>query len=151
MGGLFILENRSAPLVGVPAETGPPPLLRMLPGDRPLVFMVEGSLLFGVEPEFFARLRSEKEAAAELVDSMRVPTSVPKAAPLPPPNAISLNIAQSCNLSCSYCYADEGRFGGRASMMSLKTARAAIDRLFDDAAGQRVRVVVIRCRKSYVG
>jgi uncharacterized protein len=139
MGGLFILQNRSASLIAAPAEAEPP-VLHLLPGDRPLVFMVEGSLLCGVEPEFFVRLRSEKEAVAELMDSMRVPTTVQKAAPLPPPNAISLNIAQSCNLSCSYCYADEGRFGGRASMMSLETARTAIDRLFDDAAGQRVTV-----------
>jgi uncharacterized protein len=140
MGELVILQSRGVPFGRAHAEIGTPPMVHLLPGNRPLVFMVEGSLLFGVEPEFFALLRSEDKAKAGLVDSMRISASIPTAAALPPPNAISLNIAQSCNLSCSYCYADEGRFGGRPSMMSLKTARAAIDRLFDDAPGQRVTV-----------
>jgi uncharacterized protein len=139
MGGLVILESQPSP-PGAIADSAPPPLLHLLPGDRPLLFMVEGSLLFGMEPEAFASLHSDAKAQAELVEFMRAPVAVRNAVPLAPPNAISLNIAQSCNLSCSYCYADEGRFGGRASMMSQETAHAAIDRLFADACGQRVTV-----------
>src|SRR5262249_3634397 len=37
----------------------------------------------------------------------------------PPLRSLSLNIAQACNMGCRYCYADEGRFGGAASRMSL--------------------------------
>ncbi len=59
---------------------------------------------------------------------------------LPEPAAISLNVAQSCNLSCSYCYADEGRFGGKRRLMPLDVALQAIDRLIDGAAGRRVTV-----------
>jgi uncharacterized protein len=140
MGTLVILQSRPASPVGALAESGPPPLLHLLPGDQPLLFMVEDSLLFGMEPEAFAWLQSEKKAQAELVEFMRAPVTAKSAVPLAPPNAISLNIAQSCNLSCSYCYADEGRFGGRASMMSAGIAHTAIDRLFDDACGRRVTV-----------
>ena len=29
------------------------------------------------------------------------------------PQGISLNVTSACNLGCSYCYADRGRFAGR--------------------------------------
>ena len=48
-------------------------------------------------------------------------------------SSISLNVAQSCNMTCSYCYADEGRFGGAATLMSYGVARAAVDRLIEEA------------------
>lgn len=140
MGGLVILESRPPSPIGAIAESAPPPLLHLLPGDRPLLFMVEGSLLFVMEQKDFASLQSNTKAQAELVEVMRARIAAKNAVPLAPPNSISLNIAQSCNLSCSYCYADEGRFGGHASMMSQETAHAAIDRVFDDACGQRVTV-----------
>ena len=55
--------------------------------------------------------------------------------PLPPPplSAISLNVAQACNMACSYCYADAGRFGGKARMMAPDIARRAVDRLIAEA------------------
>ena len=53
----------------------------------------------------------------------------------PPPLAsISLNVMQACNMSCGYCYADEGRFGGRARAMTAEVARATVDRLITEAA-----------------
>ena len=30
----------------------------------------------------------------------------------PPLHALSLAVAQKCNLGCSYCYASQGGFGG---------------------------------------
>jgi uncharacterized protein len=56
--------------------------------------------------------------------------------PLAPPalQSLSLNLAQACNMACSYCYADEGKFGGRARMMSFEVARAGVDRLIAEAA-----------------
>lgn len=45
-------------------------------------------------------------------------------------NSISLNVAQSCNMSCSYCYADEGKFGGQRSFMKEEIAFKTIDNLF---------------------
>jgi uncharacterized protein len=50
---------------------------------------------------------------------------------LPPPvTGMSLNVAQACNMGCHYCYADEGKFGGRARLMPIEFARASVDRLF---------------------
>jgi uncharacterized protein len=48
----------------------------------------------------------------------------------PPLTAISLAIAQKCNLGCSYCYAQEGGFGGSEKNMPLEKAMAAVDLLF---------------------
>jgi uncharacterized protein len=51
----------------------------------------------------------------------------------PPLRSLSLNIAQSCNMACSYCYADMGTFGGPARRMSLSVARACVDRLLAES------------------
>jgi len=143
MDRLVILDGRVAPPGSAVSPSETPPLLHLLSGDRPLAFVVEGSLLFGLEPNAFASMQDNPAAQEELINSLRLRqrnSNLAAPVPLSAPNSISLNIAQSCNLSCSYCYADEGRFGGRASMMSLETAFAAIDRLFAEAAGQRVTV-----------
>jgi len=59
----------------------------------------------------------------------------------PPLRAISLAVAQKCNLGCTYCYAQQGAFGGPAKNMPLQTAIAAIDLLFRDVdAGERVNI-----------
>jgi uncharacterized protein len=52
----------------------------------------------------------------------------------PPVQSLSLNVAQACNMSCGYCYAGKGTFGGEARMMSLDTAKASVDRLLNDSA-----------------
>jgi uncharacterized protein len=138
MEQLVVLGNPPVPTSVADID---PPRLHLLPGDPPLVFVVEGSQLFETTPEFFEELSSATRVAhGNVLDMMRVATRQPTERPLPPPTAISLNVAQSCNLSCSYCYADEGRFGGRATMMSQEVARAAIDQLLSDSGGQRVTV-----------
>jgi len=52
-----------------------------------------------------------------------------RASPVPPLSSISLNVAQTCNMSCGYCYADLGKFGGKARMMTAAVARETVDRL----------------------
>ncbi len=42
-------------------------------------------------------------------------------------------MAQTCNLACGYCYADEGRFGGRRRLMDEATARRTATLLLDEA------------------
>ena len=52
----------------------------------------------------------------------------------PAPQSISLNVSSSCNLSCTYCYASRGNFGGaQPQPMSWETARDAIDSLLEQA------------------
>lgn len=43
--------------------------------------------------------------------------------------ALSLAVAQKCNLACGYCYAEQGSFGSAAKNMPLETALAAVDAL----------------------
>ncbi len=47
-----------------------------------------------------------------------------------PVAAMDLFVVQSCNLSCLYCYGDDGTYGERA-WMSEKTAMQAVDWLID--------------------
>ena len=48
----------------------------------------------------------------------------------PAPQSLSLNVSSSCNLSCGYCYADRGAFGGaQAETMKLAVAQQAVERL----------------------
>lgn len=56
--------------------------------------------------------------------------------PLPamPVHALSLAIAQKCNLGCTYCYAQQGSFGGPARNMEADVALRAVDALLAGAA-----------------
>jgi uncharacterized protein len=77
----------------------------------------------GVDPGFWASLG--------LWDApQRITNAAP---PLPNVRSISLNVAQACNMGCTYCYADEGRFGGKPRTMELAVAEAAIDRLIAES------------------
>lgn len=49
----------------------------------------------------------------------------------PPIHALSLAIAQKCNMGCAYCYADQGDFGGPSKSMSLEVAKKSIDLLLN--------------------
>ncbi|MGH2769268.1 MAG: radical SAM protein, partial [Actinomycetota bacterium] len=114
------------------------------PGGSHL-FVVDGSRIYDVSEELAARIESwtaSEDAAApgaEVVwralglagDSPRYVDASPLA---PPPLAsLSLTVMQACNMSCGYCYADEGRFGGSARAMSLEVARAGVDRLITES------------------
>ena len=47
----------------------------------------------------------------------------------PPVRALSLAVAQKCNLGCTYCYAEGGSFGGPARTCRMATALASVDLL----------------------
>jgi uncharacterized protein len=57
-------------------------------------------------------------------------TAPPRSVPL---KAISLAVAQTCNLGCTYCYAQQGSFGETERNMAPAVAKAAIDRLIEAA------------------
>lgn len=89
---------------------------------------VDGSRVYDVDQDVF-NLCADGNLPAELDshgNAMRryVDESVP---PLTSLRSISLNVAQGCNLSCSYCYADEGKFGAHARLMPSDVARRAVD------------------------
>ena len=41
--------------------------------------------------------------------------------------AVCLNIIHACNLRCKYCFADEGEYNGHKGVMSIDTAKKAIE------------------------
>lgn len=41
--------------------------------------------------------------------------------------ALELHVSHQCNLACTYCYANQGDYGGDSILMSRDTAREAID------------------------
>jgi uncharacterized protein len=102
------------------------------------VFVADRSRLFAVDPILFSRLdtaRSETAIASLLAEAGNAEPPAIDDIPLsePPLHALSLAIAQTCNLGCTYCYAQQGGFGGPASNMRLKTALQAVDLLIDGA------------------
>jgi uncharacterized protein len=58
--------------------------------------------------------------------------------------AISLAVAQRCNLGCTYCYAEGGDFGASPRDMQWGIAEAAIRRLIDGATpGEQVNIAFL--------
>lgn len=70
---------------------------------------------------------------AELTGVARAREMRPADPVLPPLRSLSLNLSQACNMGCGYCYADEGKFGGRARHMPLAVATASVDRLIAES------------------
>ena len=113
------------------------------------LFVVGGSRIYDISDETAKSL--ERALSLDSVETIpgeiatllnRAVTQQPLApAALPKITALSLNIAQSCNMGCGYCYAQQGTFGGAAKVMSIETARASVDRLLEWAPPHS-RVVV---------
>jgi uncharacterized protein len=102
------------------------------------VFVADGSRLYDADPDLFARLsvaQAEDEMPG-LLDHLGL-GGAPRIDdhPLtdPPLHALSLAIAQKCNLGCTYCYAQQGEFGGAAKNMTRETADQAVDLLISGA------------------
>jgi uncharacterized protein len=143
MSGSFVPISALWPGAAPPVAEDDPPWVHLLDGETPLAFVVEGSRLFAIDRATFDRLSAGDAGAIEAV---RAAVGASPRAASPPmefpeePTSLSLNIAQACNLSCTYCYADEGRFGGKPRLMAEDVALSAIDRLIEGAGGHRVTI-----------
>jgi uncharacterized protein len=51
--------------------------------------------------------------------------------------ALCLHVAHDCNLRCGYCFADEGEYNGKRSLMSLEVGKAAIDFIIKNSGNRR--------------
>jgi uncharacterized protein len=111
------------------------------------LLIVDGSRVYGLPDEIAKELRSAGAHSSEILARHGL-----SAAPYvdqevlkdPPVRAISLAIAQVCNLGCVYCYAQQGSFGGEAKSMDRETAMSAVDWLLADAcSGDRVQVTFL--------
>ena len=105
------------------------------------LFVADGSRLFDADADLFASYGAAMaEGGTEAIDELLrqaglVGRPVIDDTPLSPPplRALSLAIAQKCNLGCTYCYAQQGEFGGAAKNMSLPDALRAVELLVGTA------------------
>jgi uncharacterized protein len=113
------------------------------------LLLPNGTQLFDIDEALFnifdaARRSDRAEGIADLFKAfgLAVPPLIDDAAPAEPPlRALSLAVAQKCDLGCTYCYAQQGSFGQPARVMPVETALKAVDLLFRDArAGERVNL-----------
>ena len=51
--------------------------------------------------------------------------------------ALCLHVAHTCNLNCSYCFAAQGKFHGKAGVMSFETGKRALDFLIENSGTRR--------------
>lgn len=113
------------------------------------VLIPNGNRIYELDAEAFASIANASNEAE--VDALLVSLGIDAPpfvddTPLvdPPLRAISLAVAQKCNLGCTYCYAQQGDFGGAAKNMPLATALQSIDLLFADVtAGEKVNVAFL--------
>jgi uncharacterized protein len=104
------------------------------------LFVADGSRLFDADAGLFASYRSAIEDGSTGIDELLRQAGLVERpfiddTPLAPPplRALSLAIAQKCNLGCTYCYAQQGEFGGAAKNMELAEALRAVDLLVANA------------------
>jgi uncharacterized protein len=115
-----------------PAPAAAIPEFHVIEGKQRVLLAVNGSRLY---------LAGGRLDDSSLFDEIRaLPSGPPVAETMAQPAALSLNIAQSCNLACSYCYAEEGRFGGAPKWMTIETAKQAIRRHIRQAVSKQVSV-----------
>jgi uncharacterized protein len=109
-------------------------------GTRHL-FVADGSRLFDIGSDLFGRFdRAMATASSDAIEALlreaglATPPRIDDVPLSPPPiHALSLAVAQKCNLGCTYCYAQQGDFGGPARSMTQAQADRAVDLLVDGA------------------
>lgn len=109
------------------------------------LFIADGSRVFQIDSSTVYSLQSPPASAAQQMTLLEtlgisrlgaVSDDAPEEMAV---RALSLAVAQKCNLGCTYCYAEGGSFGEAARNMSADVALQAVDRLFcDTTAGDRV-------------
>ena len=135
------------------------PRLHLLGGGSvPQLLVVNGTRLYDLSAQTAIGVRAAMEADDPAVlDRVLIELGLdaPPAIddrPLedPPVHALSLAVAQKCNLGCTYCYAQQGTFGGTAKAMSADTARRSVDLLVGGhAPGSRVTLSVSGRRAAH--
>jgi uncharacterized protein len=121
-------------------------------GTVPQLLVVDGSRLYDVPVSTAARIRATIEShGTEALERLMTELGLDAPASIddrplvdPPIHAISLAVAQKCNLGCTYCYAQQGTFGGSAKSMPAETARRSIDLLLHGhVPGDRVTLAFL--------
>jgi uncharacterized protein len=124
--------------------------IHLIPESR-TVLVVDGNKLFELDDETFEQLRLAEAIGGPGLDQLLPelyfpgqPSGCEEIPARPPMRALSLAIAQKCNLGCSYCYASQGDFGGSPKNMPAEVALRAVNLLFADAPpGSRVNLAFL--------
>src|SRR5207247_5649363 len=122
-------------------------------GDQGQLLVVNGSRVFDVDRDVVEQLTEAAKLGDRAVDALleRFGVLAPRLiddTPLqsPPLHALSLAVAQKCNLGCTYCYASQGEFGGQAKSMTWETARRAVELLIRGVEpNSRVNLAFLGC------
>jgi uncharacterized protein len=136
-----------------------------LPGEKALLFGADQASLFALDEgtrdvlsRWRARdaivLRDAPPADREVLEALRdarvlIPSQLRQRippAPIDPAEVplatLVLEVAQTCNLSCSYCYAGGGAYGGTPRLMRPALARRAARHLVE-SSGDRAQVTLV--------
>jgi uncharacterized protein len=101
------------------------------------LLVVPHSRIFDLPEELAARFDAGDPEAVRLADALAAAAEGEESleiVPEPAPQSLSLNVSSSCNLACTYCYADRGAFNGaQPAPMTEAVAHAAVERLFATA------------------
>ncbi|MGB8840492.1 MAG: radical SAM protein, partial [Aliidongia sp.] len=120
--------------------------------DRHQLLLADGSRLFEIDQATAEAFTVALEQGDEAVQALLARHGLDMLAPIrdgdqpiePPIRAISLAVAQKCNLGCSYCYAKGGDFGGPRKNMPLDTALASVELLLSAAKpGERLNLAFL--------
>jgi uncharacterized protein len=100
--------------------------------------VVDGSRVYSIDEKTADLLRSDPANAAHTLEQLELSRAefryVIDEPPAPMPvRALSLAVAQKCNLACTYCYAQEGSFGAEPRNMEHAAAMRSVDLLFQNA------------------
>jgi uncharacterized protein len=112
-------------------------------------YLPNGSRVFTVPREIAQRLEAagsvdRQEKILEQLGMMAPPYITDEPVANPPVRALSLAVAQTCNLACTYCYAGQGSFGREAEEMSQEVALSSVRLLLSDAEpGERVSLAFL--------
>lgn len=116
-------------------------------GEQSQLFVVDGSRLYDLDEGTLSELRDAMSrnglAVSELLDELDVEAwpDIPAPPDDPPVRALSLAVAQKCNLGCTYCYAEQGGFGDAPKDMPIATSMDSVRLLLADASkGDRVNL-----------
>ncbi|MBY3031159.1 SPASM domain-containing protein [Rhizobium leguminosarum] len=115
------------------------------------LFVPEGSQLFDIDEALADTLarawQSEDDGTSEILVSLGLDPNAGACQEKPVDvrtRALSLAVAQSCNLGCGYCYAQGGTFGSSAKAMDIRTALAAVDLLLAEThPGERANLAYL--------
>jgi uncharacterized protein len=129
------------PAATIEADPAAPLFRRFRSAAGEHLLIVPHTRLFDLPPALAEGFDAGSDDAGRLVAILGEPSPLEDDLAMvvtPAPQSLSLNVSSSCNLSCGYCYADRGGFGGaQATAMTFDVAQGAVERLVAGADAAR--------------